>query len=559
MLSLSCSQLFVRPGEADVIQQIRDINDNPPVFTNLPKNISIKEDTSVGSLVFTVSATDADSSPANAFVFAIETGNEEGRFEFPDSSDNEIKLKKSLDYDDGTKQFVLRIIAKNTLSTPNLNSTAVLTINVEDVDDLGAKFEKNLYEATLVKDSLPGTVVTTVQAKDRDSLNATVEFKIYQETNPGNVYKVNNNTGEITVNGPLTIGTQLLVVTATSTKHPPAFTVVNITVASMLKMSYTVTVAEGLSNVVILNLEPVEQYYNVIGGTFSIIPSAQSSLFSIDGKNLKVGGAALDRETRDQYQLNIVVDKDGTRKGVVMVTVKVLDVNDNTPQFVGSLPYSVSISSNRNLCSIFFKVSATDRDAGSNGTVRYSITSGNNEGLFSIDSLTGQVSLKLPLDRASKDQYVLIIKASDGGNPQMANSTTLIINVKDLNNNDLGAAPTNCGETFECDSKHNGISAFSNIALEERHKEELGAFSHTTDEQNVIPAPKEQSDAPGPASVTQQPSMDTDYELPDRQSLKTNQPTPAPHTYQALNVTSPGDQSTLCHAYEPLHFGDSSS
>ena len=84
------------------------------------------------------------------------------------------------------------------------------------MDDLGAKFEKNLYEATTIKDSLPvskrgaekrrhtrfiparklrnpqvfvtdliigssqGTVVTTVQAEDRDGLNATVEYSIYK-------------------------------------------------------------------------------------------------------------------------------------------------------------------------------------------------------------------------------------------------------------------------------------------------------------------------------------------------------------------------------------------
>ncbi|XP_031549953.1 protocadherin Fat 4-like isoform X4 [Actinia tenebrosa] len=422
-------------GEADVIQQIRDINDNPPVFNNLPKSINIKEDTSVGSLVFTVSATDEDSSPANAFEFAIETGNEEGRFEFPNPADGQIKLKKSLDYDDGTKQFVFRIIAKNTLSSPYLNSTAVLTINVLDVDDLGAKFEKNLYETTLAKDSLPGTVVTTVQAKDRDSFNATVEYKIYQETNPGNVYKVNNNTGEITVNGPLTIGTQLLVVTATSTKHPPAFTVVKVNVASMLNKSYTVSVAEGQSNVVIFNLEPVERYYNITGGTFSIISSAQSSLFSIDGKNLKVGGAALDRETRDQYQLNIVVDKDGTRKGVVMVTILVLDVNDNSPSFQGTIPYDASIKEDAGIGANIVKVLAKDSDSGLNSTVKYAITAGNDQGSFSMDNKTGQISLSGSLDREKTAQYTLTIQAYDGGTPPMTNTTTVIINVLDVNDN----------------------------------------------------------------------------------------------------------------------------
>jgi hypothetical protein len=54
-------------------------------------------------------------------------------------------------------------------------------------------------------------------------------------------------------------------------------------------------------------------------------------------------------------------------------------------------------------------------------------------GLFLIDNSTGQISLGLPLDRASKDQYILTIMAYDGGTPQKTNFTTIIIHVKDVN------------------------------------------------------------------------------------------------------------------------------
>lgn len=62
------------------------------------------------------------------------------------------------------------------------------------------------------------------------------------------------------------------------------------------------------------------------------------------------------------------------------IVVNVLDVNDNAPAFQGSVPYSVNVKEDQEIGKTILKVTATDGDSGDNGTVRYEITAGNNQG-----------------------------------------------------------------------------------------------------------------------------------------------------------------------------------
>lgn len=55
--------------------------------------------------------------------------------------------------------------------------------------------------------------------------------------------------------------------------------------------------------------------------------------------------------------------------------------------------------------------SATDADEGVNAALRYSIIGGNNQNHFSIDSLTGEVSLIKSLDYEATRSFRLNIRA----------------------------------------------------------------------------------------------------------------------------------------------------
>lgn len=82
------------------------------------------------------------------------------------------------------------------------------------------------------------------------------------------------------------------------------------------------------------------------------------------------------------------------------------------------------------------RVYTVDADEGLNGDVFYSIESGNNEGRFSIDDATGQITLARKIDREVKSMYKLVIVAHDAAvKGPLSSTTTLTVEVLDENDN----------------------------------------------------------------------------------------------------------------------------
>lgn len=77
---------------------------------------------------------------------------------------------------------------------------------------------------------------------------------------------------------------------------------------------------------------------------------------------------------------------------------------------------------------------ATDPDQGENARITYSITAPSSDlNVFRIEPNTGIVRTNKPLDYETKGRYVLTLTAMDAGNPRRSGTTTLTINVIDVN------------------------------------------------------------------------------------------------------------------------------
>lgn len=68
-------------GEATVKIQVTDENNNRPIFNPEKYTPRLKEDTSVGAMVTTVTATDADTGKNGEIMYSIISGNDDGKFE----------------------------------------------------------------------------------------------------------------------------------------------------------------------------------------------------------------------------------------------------------------------------------------------------------------------------------------------------------------------------------------------------------------------------------------------------------------------------------------------
>ncbi len=121
---------------------------------------------------------------------------------------------------------------------------------------------------------------------------------------------------------------------------------------------------------------------------------------------------------------------------VVMVTVNVLDENDNAPVF-SKAKYETSVDENIRAGSFVLQVFADDLDDGDNGRVSYRLVSTGQEIPFKIDKTTGVIKIagSKPVDREERDRYVFSIRAYDLGSPSLFKDVIVNVSVADLNDN----------------------------------------------------------------------------------------------------------------------------
>lgn len=144
----------------------------------------------------------------------------------------------------------------------------------------------------------------------------------------------------------------------------------------------------------------------------------------------------LDREKVSQYTLQIKAEDRGNPRKSATVNLKIIlsDVNDNAPQFLKS-SYSATVQEDEKPGSLIKKVNATDKDQGSNSAIFYEIVGGNDQSLFSINRLNGEIKVSRTLDYERMSFYSLLISAQDKGKPPQFNQATVDITLLDINDN----------------------------------------------------------------------------------------------------------------------------
>lgn len=170
--------------------------------------------------------------------------------------------------------------------------------------------------------------------------------------------------------------------------------------------------------------------------SYSIVSGNDDDKFSLEIilnlLHLKVKNK-LDRELQSSYSLNISAADNGMPRkyGYASLNITILDVNDNAPLF-NPTTYKAEIFENATVGTFLLEMRATDQDSGSNGQISYSLK---DTSLFTINRVTGVISLKSELDREIKPSVVLDVEAVDGGSSPLIATATVTVTVKDVNDN----------------------------------------------------------------------------------------------------------------------------
>ncbi|XP_017677245.1 PREDICTED: protocadherin Fat 4-like [Lepidothrix coronata] len=438
---------------------VGDVNDNPPVFSSSVYTVDVPEDEVVGRALLTVSATDLDAGD-NALV-KYQIVSQEPPTPSPmflvNATTGQLSLSQQLDYET-IKRFLVEVEASDG-GQPSLSNKTLVVVNVVDVNDNPPEFSQAAYQISVFENLQKGSPVYTFSVADKDEAGFSQGHFIHNSTSftvdmPGTLSLRNDTELDRETTSAFTLQVWAVDADTNGLNSSALFHVtvldVNDNNPEFQMQPYNFEIPEGeymssaptkVGNVTATDLDEGENARI----TYYLSAEDGDNPYSIqqDGTILVTG--SVDREAKEKYELLLVASDNGAprRQNFTRVSIQVLDVNDNPPQFTKA-QYSASVRvATAKEGEFVLAVSATDPDAGNNSVISYSFMDPSDD--FHINTLTGEITLSRSLDHITADTVVtLTVVAADHGVPQLTSqvSVTLYLLVND----------TSFGLTFESSS-----------------------------------------------------------------------------------------------------------
>ncbi|XP_076832352.1 protocadherin-16 [Brachyhypopomus gauderio] len=439
-------------GSATLTVVIVDLNDNRPTIP-VPREVRVPENTLIGTVITQVTGNDVDSSPALSYSLHLDSDTRD-KFGIHRYGGG-ISLTAMLNYEERT-WYTVTVRTSDSVHQSDAN----LTVIVEDVNDNSPAFTQVLYQVTLAEHSPAGTSVITVTATDQDSgENGKVTYSVVSTRE---MFYIDQRNGTLFIKQRAEFDSDcpsfLVVIEARDSGSPPltALATVHVHISDVNdnapvfhQSEYRAALSENeLPGSIVLTLEAADQDtsrdncgfdFAIASGNIGNAFQIESSVSFLEGHGFQIVGTLiladkLDFEVVPTYNLTIVASDRGIpqQSSTASVLITVMDTNDNPPAF-SEAEYSVVLSEGAETGTEIICVSALDPDSTPNGEVQYSISSGDESELFTLDQWTGALHLRRALDSERQSSHMLIIKASDGqGYFALAPVT---VEVKDVNDN----------------------------------------------------------------------------------------------------------------------------
>ncbi|XP_014363681.2 cadherin-86C [Papilio machaon] len=468
----------------EVVVVVQDVQDMPPVFTSAPPITHLPRQVAPGDMIVKVRAEDGDKgAPRQIRYGLVSEGNPFTPFFNINETTGEVTLERPVEeiaaISHAGTPILLTVVAEEVrLSREEpeaMSSTVQLAFILPERENSPPYFENEFYVTYLDENAPQGTALTfndpyIPQVNDNDAgkngvfslslvgNNGTFEIApTVAERHAQFIIKVRDNT-MLDFEARKSVIFQILAQElgpATNLSATANVTVylndVNDNPPIFLALSYDAELPENVTagtRVVQVAADDVDtgiygkiQYTAILGYlNTSLHLDPVTGLITVATDN-----HGFDREAMpDLHFLVEARDNEGVGLRVtVPLVIKLLDVNDNPPEFERSLYEFVLSPSLNNFTSAAF-VKAVDKDAESpNNVVRYEIIDGNSERKFAINEETGELYLLEALKRTKKQNrdrkkrqvvdeeesevFVLIIRAYDLGVPRLFSSTTVKI------------------------------------------------------------------------------------------------------------------------------------
>nr|XP_033805275.1 protocadherin-17 isoform X2 [Geotrypetes seraphini] len=434
--------------------RVADSNDNSPVFEASSYTVELPENSPLGRVVIDLNATDADEGANGKVVYSL-SGYAPDRVRELFSVDPQsglVQVRGNLDYEESA---VLELDVQARDLGPNpVPAHCKVTVRLQDRNDNAPSIGfVSVRQGAISEAAPPGTVIALVRVTDRDAgkngqlqcrVLGSVPFRL--EENYDNFYTVvtdrpldreaqdEYNVTIVARDGgspPLNSSKSFAVRVLDENDNAPRFN----------KVSYVLQVPE--------NNIPGEYLGSVLAqdpdlgqnGTvsYSILPShvGDVSIYTYVSVNPTNGAIyalrSFNYEQTKSFEFKVLAKDSGSPhlESNATVRVNVLDVNDNAPVIV--LPTlqndtaEIHVPRNAGVGYLVATVRAVDNDFGDSGRLTYEIMDGNEERLFDIDPVTGEVRTLNPYWEEMAPVVELVVKVTDHGKPTLSAVAKLIV------------------------------------------------------------------------------------------------------------------------------------
>ncbi|CAN2390485.1 homophilic cell adhesion via plasma membrane adhesion molecules, partial [Pristimantis euphronides] len=437
--------------------EIQDVNDNSPNFSKNTFDVVISESALPGVRLALGHAHDLDIGTNfvqdytinNNEYFSLGIKTAKDGIKFP-----ELILEKHIDREkQSTHELILTALDGG--KPPN-SGTALIKINVHDVNDNFPRFTKDTYELSLLENVPVGFLVLQLNAVDEDEgLNAQITYSfrdipefIYS------VFSIDPSNGTITVIGDIDYEIKERYELTVEAKdgggletHCKILIYINdlndnapeVTITSLQE-----TIPEDCppdTIIALINVHDLDSEQNgeVVCDISNDLPfqliSSSTNYYKL------VTTTYIDRETMPCYNITIKAVDNGfpqlSSNKTIQLTVS--DVNDNSPIFEKN-SYIVYVHENNVHGISIHNIHASDHDINENAKLTYSVLSTNIEKIpvtsyVSINSMTGVLYAQRSFDYEQLREFQFQVMAKDSGSPPLSSNVTVRICIIDKNDN----------------------------------------------------------------------------------------------------------------------------
>ncbi|XP_066507454.1 protocadherin alpha-C2 [Hoplias malabaricus] len=442
--------------------EIMDINDNAPQFRRERITLDISEAATPGERFSLTNAVDADVaensiesyylSESDEFTIDIQSGSDGTKYV-------DLVLKDTLDRE---KRAVHNLILTAVDGgTPARSGTASVIVQVLDTNDNAPQFDRPVYSVELIENAIVGTLVLQLSATDLDEgTNAEVEYSytLYTSERTQEKFSLDPSTGEIRVRG---------LIDFEEVRHFDMYVEAKDKGANPLSGQCKITVLvadinDNAPDVTIKSFKSLIREDVAVGTVVAVVSvsdrdSGENGEMVLTVRNAPFLPFALNKSAEDYYELVVrdPLDRERVSKYEIIfqvsdrgtppltdnetISLEVLDVNDNAPEFSQS-SYTIHLKENNEPGALLCSLTAHDPDLNENQYLVYfivekEIANTSVSVLFSINPENGDLRALRTFDFEREREFIFHVEARDSGVPPLSSNATVRLIILDQNDN----------------------------------------------------------------------------------------------------------------------------